>query len=75
MGLFSDNTAYTKNYRSKIDELKSKIPLLEAGGMNASATRMRKQLAMLERDNGSEAKVKAMSVGELKQTLKAGKVK
>jgi hypothetical protein len=75
MGLFSDNTAYTKNYKSKIDELKSKIPALERGGLNASATRLRKQLAILERENGSAEKVKPMSVGEIKATIKAGKAK
>lgn len=73
MGLFNDNTAYTKNYKSKIDELKSKIPQLERGGMNASATRLRKQLAILERENGSVEKVKPMSVGELKASLKSQK--
>lgn len=41
--------------------------------MNASATRMRTQLAILERENGKEEKTKPMSVGELKATLKSQK--
>jgi len=72
MGLFGDSPKL-KDYGGRINELKTKIEQLESVGMVASATRLRKELAKINRD--VPEKVKPMGVGELKAQLKAQAVK
>ena len=68
MGLFGDGQK-VRDYGSKINELKTKIAQLEEHGMLASAARLKKELAKIDRD--IPEKVKPMGVSELKATLKA----
>lgn len=70
MGLFGD-TGKVKDYGGRINELKTKIAQLEEHGMLASAGRLKKELAKIDRD--IPEKVKPMGVGELKNQLKAQK--
>ena len=72
MGLFGSGQK-VKDYGGRINELKTKITQLEAVGMLASAARLKKELAKIDKD--IPEKVKPMGVGELKAQLKAQAVK
>jgi len=68
MGLFGDSPKL-KDYGGRINELKTKIEQLESVGMVASASRLRKELARIDKD--IPEKVKPLSVGELKAQVRS----
>ncbi len=68
MGLFGDGQK-VRDYGSKINELKTKIAQLEEHGMLASAARLRKELAKIDKD--IPEKIKPMNSAELKSAIKA----
>jgi hypothetical protein len=70
MGLFGDSPKL-KDYGGRINELKTKIAQLESVGMVASAARMRKELARIDKD--IPEKVKPLSIPELKAQMRSAK--